>query len=340
MHLNGQNLKLAAKNGRAFKTPGHHLSASQGKDPPPTRKAAPLPPALQLDLLLATQGPRLDRGVENERLRRPAALAPLELPEKVREAQRQKLKLWTESENRAASCKVGASANPDTLKKSARSCARQRAPKPPACPDASAEPLKSRNRSPKPRLRRCEPTRPDQDWSLEGVVCRGTPAPLHNKPPSLLPSLRVRAAGGGGGGGRQSPEEGQRSSSPSLLEAGGRRRRLRRAQRLEGDQHPGLAEKLCQGVRAKGQGHADKGVQQPATQPWEPAGVRRGRVTGGGPRPMKVTLRRQSAEGGSGDDPARRGVKSRAPHWGARGVKNAADSHSAEPLAPPAVIGS
>lgn len=314
MHLNGQNLKLAAKNGRAFKTPGHHLSASQSKDPPPTRKAAPLPPSLQLDLLLATQGPR---GVENERLRRPAALAPLELPEKVREAQRQKLKLWTEPESRVVSCKPEATANPDTLKKKARSCARQRAPKPPACPDTSAEPLKSRNRSPRPRLSRCEPARPDQDWSLEGVVCRGTPAPLHNKPPSLLPSLRVRTTG------RQSPEEGQRSSGPSPLEAGGRRQRLRRAQRLEEDQHPGLAEKPSPSVRAKGQGHVEKGVHP--------------RI---GPLPVKVTLRRQSAEGGSGDNPARRGVKPRAPHWGARGVKIAADSDSAEPLAPPTVIGS
>lgn len=315
MHLNGQNLKLAAKNGRAFRTPGHHLSASQTKDPPPTRKAAPLPPSLQLDLLLATQGPRPDRGVQNERLRRPAALAPLELPEKVREAQRQKLKLWTEPESQAASCK--ATGNTDTLKKKARSCARQRAPKPPACPDTSAEPLRSRNRSPRPRLSRCEPARPDQDWSLEGVVCRGTPAPLHNKPPSLLPSLRVRVAG------RQSPEGGQRSSSPSALEAGGRRRRLRRAQRLEEDQHPGLSEKLSPGVRAKGQGHIEKGVP-PRT----------------GPLPVKVTLRRQSAEGGSGDEPARRGAKPRAPHWGVRGVKNAADSDGAKPLAPPTVIDS
>lgn len=313
LHLNGQNLKLAAKNGHAFKTPGHHLSASQGKDPTLTRKAAPLPPSLQLDLLLATQGPRLDRGVRNERLRRPATLAPLELPEKVREAQRQKLKLWTEPESRAVSYKAEATANPNTLKKKARSSARLRVPEPPACPNTSAEPLKSRNRSPRPRLSRCEPARPEQNWSLEGVVCRGTPAPLHNKPPSLLPSLRVRAAGSDS---RQSPEEGQRSSGPGPLEADGRRRRLMRAQHLEEDQHPGLAEKPCLGVRAKGQGHAEKGVQQPATEPWEPAGVRRGRVTGRGPLPMKVTLRRQSAEGGSGDDPAHKGVKPRAPHWG------------------------
>lgn len=327
LHLNGQNLKLAAKNGRAFKTPGHHLSATQGKDPPVTRKAAPLPPPPQLDSFLGTPGPRLDRGVENERVRRPAALAPLELPEKVREAQRQKLKLWTEPEGRAASCKADASANPETLKKKARSCARQRVLKPLTCPATSVEPLKSRNRS--PRLSRCQPAQPDKDWSLEGVVCRGTPAPLHNKPPSVLPSLRVRAAGAGQ---RQSPEEGRRSSSPSALEAGGRRQRLRRAQRLEEDQHPGLAGKPCPGVQAKGQGHAGKGVQQPPipADPWEPAGVRRGRATGGGPRPARIALRRESAEGGSGD-PAREGVKPRVPHWGASAVKNAAASDGAEP---------
>lgn len=313
LHLSGQNLKLAAKNGRAFQTPGHHVSASQDKDPPPTRKAAPLPPSLQLDLLLATQGPRADRGLENKPARRPAALAPLELPVKVREAQRQKLKLRTEPENRVVSCKAEATANPDALKKKARSCARQRAAKLPACPDTSAQLLKSRNRS--PRLSRCEPARPEQDWSLEGVVCRGTPAPLHNKPPSLLPSLQVRAAGGGS---QQSPVQERRSSSSGPLEAGGRRRRLRRAQHLEEDQHPGLALKPSPDVLAKGQGHAEKGVQLP--------GVRQGRVTAACPRPIRITLRRQSAEGGSGDDPARKGVKPRAPHSGARGVKNAAGS--------------
>lgn len=249
-------------------------------------------------------------------MRRPAALAPLELPEKVREAQRQKLKLWTQPETQVISCKGEATLDPDAFKKKARPCARQRAAKPPACPDTSTEPLKTRNRSPRPRLSHCEPARSEQDWSLEGVVCRGTPAPLYNKPPSLLPSLQVRAAGGGC---QQSPEEGQLSCGPSLLEAGGRRQRLRRAQRLEEDQHPGLTLKQSPDVRAKGQGHCHKGGQQPATQPWLSTGVRQGQVTGGGPQPVRVTLRRQSAEGGSGDNTVRKGVKPRPPHREAKG---------------------
>lgn len=293
--LNGQNLKLVAKNGRAAKTLGRHPSAGRGKDwaqagPPPP------PPAL-LEPLQGSPGPRPDRGpdpgLEEARVRRPPALAPLELPEEVREAQRQKLKLSAEPGGRPPPCK----ADPETLKKKARSCAGQRAPKPPACP---AEPLKSRNRSPRPRLARCEAAQANSDWSLEGVVCRGTPAPLHNKPPALLPALRVRA------GRQRSPEEGRRSSTPLLLDGGGGRRpRLRRAQCLEEDQQPGLAQKPCPGERAKGQGHTGKSVQEAPSNPWEPARVRRGRPAGGQgePRPTRVALRRQSAEGGSSGDP-------------------------------------
>lgn len=340
LHLNGQNLKLEAKNGRASKTPGHHLSVSQGKEAAgrlaacsPTHKGTP-----QLDLLLKTPRPHLERGVENQQVRRPLALAPLELPEKVREAQRQKLKL-IQQEAKPTSCKLDATVN-ETLKKSAISCARQKVLKPPVCPSASGEPLKSQNRFSRPQLTRSNPAEPNTDWSLEGVVCRGTPAPLHNKPASLLPSLRFKAPGACG------PEEGRQSSSARQQETGRRRLRLRRAQCLEEDQHitnpstGGLSaekDKPSQGVQAKGQQaerapegrrHTAKGIKQPPADSWERAGIRRGHQAESSRQSTRFTLRRQSAEGGSGEC-AHEGVKPGASHWRLKSRKNVIHNNAA-----------
>eukprot|EP00064_Thunnus_orientalis_P000105 superscaffoldBa00000005_g105 len=105
LQLNGQNLKLEAKNGRNSKTPGLHLSTTHGKEAvgrltasSPTQEGT-----AQLDLLLLkSPKPVLEREAENRPVRRPLKLAPLELPEEVRESQRQKLKVIQQEAKPAA----------------------------------------------------------------------------------------------------------------------------------------------------------------------------------------------------------------------------------------------
>ncbi|XP_029022768.1 uncharacterized protein LOC114865641 [Betta splendens] len=221
LHLNGQNLRLAAKNGCNSKTPGLHLSVHRRKEaasPPLREGTAPLS-ALLLKSSLQ------DRDAENHLIRRPLKLSPLELPEEVRSAQKQKLQC-AQREVKPASCSP---AEPQTGRM--RSCARQGLVKAAGCPSAYTEPLKAQQKH--------------ADEHLKDVVCRGTPAPLCRKPAPLILSPRVKARARGRGG--ASPEPG------SLQQETWRRRpKLSRAPCLEDE--PSAAEDGGRAGAARGGG--------------------------------------------------------------------------------------
>ncbi|KAM7372845.1 hypothetical protein PAMP_007740 [Pampus punctatissimus] len=329
LQLNGQNLKLAAKNGRNSKTPGLHLSATHGKEAvgrltasSPTQEGT-----AQLDLLLLkSPKPDLEREAENQPVRRPLKLAPLELPEEVREAQRQKLKV-IQQEAKPAACKLDVTVNEPCARK-VKSCVKQKRVKAAVFPSASTEPLKAQQqkRFSRPKLTRSEPIEQNGDKHLENVVCRGTPAPLRSKPAPPLVSSQIKAqAACDGEAARQNP-------STLQPETGRRRVRLRRAQCLEEDQcnsntsTGGLSAdegKLAQGVQGKGQRadralrdqpHPERGIKEPPTASWECGSVRKSHHEDCSQQSARYTLNRQSAEGGSSDN-ALDGVKPNASNW-------------------------
>lgn len=344
LHLNGQNLRLAAKNGRTSKTPGHRLSVTHGKEVAgclmacsPTQEGT-----AQLDLPLKSLRPHLEREVENHQVRRPLTLAPLELPEEVREAQRQKLK-FIQQEAQPTSCKPDVTVN-ETLTRKVKSCVSQRLVQAAVCPSASTEPLKAPNRSSRPQLTRSKPMEQKRVVRLEDVVCRGTPAPLHSKPGPPLPSLRVKAQAACG------TEEGHQNPSALPQETGRRRLRLRRAQCLEEDQHNSNAStgglsagkgKLAQGVQGKGQRaegaprgqrYAGKGIKQPPAASWESVSVRKGHQEDCSQQSARRTLNGQSAGGGSSEH-APEGVKPSASNWRLKSKKPFITNHdNAVPL--------
>ncbi|XP_044028314.1 uncharacterized protein LOC122864758 [Siniperca chuatsi] len=326
LHLNGQNLRLAAKNGCISKTPGLHLSATHGKEAvgqltasSPTQEGT-----AQLDLLLLK--PDLAREAENQPVRRPLKLAPLELPEDVREAQRQKLKS-IQQEAKPASCELDVTASEPRARK-VKACVRHRLVKAAVCPSASTEPLKAQqqNKSSRPRLTRSSPIEQNGDRHLENVVCRGTPAPLRSKPALPLLSPRGKARGARG------VEVARQNPNILQQETGRRRLRLSRAQCLEEDQcysntsTGGLSAdkgKLAQGVQGKdqraertprGQLHAGKVIKEPPAASWEHGSVRKSCPQDCSQQSAGCTLNRQSAEGGSSDH-ALEGVKPSASNW-------------------------
>ncbi|XP_035849280.1 uncharacterized protein LOC116035440 [Sander lucioperca] len=292
LHLNGQNLRLAAKNGRNSKTPGLHLSATHGKKTVGQLMACSLTQegTAHLDLLLL-ESPRPDseREAQSQPVRRPLKLAPLELPEEVREAQRQKLQ-FIQQEAKPASCRLDATVNEPRTRK-VKSCVRQRLVKAAVCPSVSTEPLKAQKQNPssRPQLTRYVPVEHNGHRHLEDVVCRGTPAPLCSKPAPPLLSLRVKALATRGA------EVARQNPSTLQEEVGKRRQRLRRAQCLVEDHcnsntsTGGLCAdkgKLAQGVLGKGQRverervprvlpHPGKGIKEPPAASWEHGRVRK-----------------------------------------------------------------
>lgn len=344
LHLNGQNLRLAAKNGRTSKTPGHHLSVTHGKEVVGRLKAcsATQEGTAQLDLLLNSPRPHSEREVRNQQVRRPLTLAPLELSEEVREAQRQKLK-FIQEEAQSTSCNPDVTVN-ETLTRKVKSSVRQRPVKASVCPSASTEPLKAQNRSPRPRLKCSNPIEQTKESCVEDVVCQGTPAPLYCKPGLSLPSLRVtpQEVCGAQGGQHQTPS--------TLAETGKRRLRLRRAQCLEEDQQNSNVStqelsagkgKMAQGVQgrgqrveriSRGQHHAGKGIKQLPAASWEYVSVRKSHHEDCNQQPARCSLNRQLAEGGSSDR-ALEGVKPSASNWRSKSKKPFITSHnSAVPL--------
>ncbi|XP_047461508.1 uncharacterized protein LOC125020230 [Mugil cephalus] len=308
LELNGQNLRLEAKNGRSSKTPGLHLSAVHGKEAVGqlTASSTTREGAAQLDLLLfKSPRPDLERHAENKPVRRPLKLAPLELTEEVREAQKEKLK-FIQEETEPVSCKLDVTQKEPRTRK-VKSCMRQRLAKAAACPSSSStEPLKAQqqNRLSRPQLTRAVPVQQSGDKHLVDVVCRGTPAPLRSKPapPSQTPRVKAAAARGG---------EAARQSAGALQQETGRRRlRLRRAQHLEEDQcnsntsTGGLSAdeaKPAQGVQGKGlqtkrtqrgQLHAGKAIKEPPAPAGsrEQGSARKSHQEGGSQQSAKYTL--------------------------------------------------
>lgn len=339
LHLNGQNLRVASKNGRISKTPGLHLSATHGKEAvgqltasSPLQEGTP-----QLDsLLLKLPRPETEREAENRSVRRPLKLAPLELTEEVREAQRQKLK----PEVKPALCKLDVTFDEPKTRK-VKSCVRQRPIKGAVSPSPAAQPLKGQkeNRASRPHLTRSSPIEQNGDRHLEDVVCRGTPAPLRSKPTPPLLSPRVKA---------HAARVGQatcQNSGALQQETDRRRLRLRRAQCLEEDQcnsntsTGGLSAdegKLPQGVQGKGQQsdkaprgqlHAGKGIKESPAASWEHGNIRRSHQEVCIQQSARCALNRQSGEGGSSEH-AHEGVKPSASNWGLKRKKALITKHN------------
>ncbi|KAM3596837.1 uncharacterized protein V6R79_021528 [Siganus canaliculatus] len=318
LHLNGQNLPLAAKNGRNSKTPGLHLSAAHGKEAVGRLTACSLTHegTAQLHIQLKPPGSDVEKEAENQPARRPLTLAPLELPEEVREAQRQKLKFIQQDDKHASHKQDERVTEPRTRK--VKSGGRLRLVPAAVCPSLPSEPLKAQqpNRPSRPQLTRCVPVEQNADGHLEDVVCRGTPLPLHNKPapPLFFPRVKARAARG---------EEEEAAPHPNRSgvqqETGSRRPRLRRAQCLEEDQSNsntsmgGLSadkDKLAQGVRGegqrteravRGQTHAGKGIKQSPAACWEHRSAGKSHQEDCSQQSASCTLNRQSAEGASSE---------------------------------------
>lgn len=223
LHLNGQNLRLAAKNSRSSKTPGHHVSLAYEKEVAGGFTGPPL-------TLRSLRRP-LGSDVPDQQARHPRTLAPLELSEDVREAQRQKLKQQAKPPN-------------DTRK--VTSLVGQRLIRVAVCPD---EPHRATNRSSRPQLS-CTPVELKGDGQLEEVVCRGTLAPLNTKLKPPTPQIRAQAAYG--------TEEAVQNHSGLLQDTRRRRLRLRRTQCLEEDQQ--VSDKLSAGLSVE-KGNLAQGVQ-------------------------------------------------------------------------------
>ncbi|XP_068189734.1 uncharacterized protein [Antennarius striatus] len=313
LHLNGQNLRLAAKNGCNSKTPGLHLSATRRKEavgrPPPcslTQEGT-----AQLDVLLKQHRPDLEREAESHLVRRPLMLAPLDLSEEVREAQRQKLK-FLQQDTKPTSCKPDVTAN-ESSTRMVRSSVRQRPLKATVHSLASAEHLKAQNTSLRPQLTHSKPTEPNKD-SHQEVVCRGTPATLCNRPAPPLISPRAKF--------RVSCAAETVCQDPSTLqqELGKRRLRLRRVQCLEEDQDNlntstgGLSAdrgELSQGVQGKGQQvekapgggqqYDGKSIKKPITASLEYENIRKSHQKVCSVESVRCILNEQSAEGGSNE---------------------------------------
>ncbi|CAJ1083597.1 uncharacterized protein LOC117828191 [Xyrichtys novacula] len=305
LHLNGQNLRLEAKSGRNSKTPGLHLSAAHGKEAVGQFTGYPLTQegTTQLDLL-QLRSPRfeLEREAENQPLRRPLKLAPLQLTEEVKRAQKQKLK-FIQQEAKPDCFKLDKAVN-ELCTRKVKSCVRQRLVK-----TVESVPLKTQqqNRSVKPQLTRASPIEQNGNRHLEDVVCHGTPAPLCNKPapPSLSSRVRAQAARG---------EEAVRQN-PNILQQdiGMRRSRLRRAKCLEEDQcNPNISTlglcadkiKLTQGAQGQGQ-QVEKALKgqlrlgKIAREPLAECGsIRKNHQEDFSQESVRCTLNQQSADGG------------------------------------------
>lgn len=256
LHLNGQNLRLAAKNSRSSKTPGHHASVAYEKEVTGGFEA-PLPTHGSLRRTS-------ECGFHAQQTRRPHTLAPLELPEDVREAQRQKLKQQ---------------AKPPKDTRKATFLAGQRLTRAAVCP---LEPHGAASRSFRPPPTRCTPVELKGDGVLEEAVRRAAPAPLHQRPGPPAPQVRAQAA--------SRAEEAARKPSCLLQDTRRRRPRPRRRQCLEEDQRvsdestAGLSvEKgsLAQGGQgrgertARGQQPTGKGISQPPAASLEKRSIRK-----------------------------------------------------------------
>lgn len=310
LHLNGQNLRLAAKNGCNSKTPGLHLSATHGKEAVGWTMASPLTHegTTQLDLLLLkSPQPYLDREAENQPTRRPLKLAPLELPEEVRETQRQKLK-FVQPEAKPASCKQNVVLNePQTCK--VKSCVRQGPVNTAVSSSASTEPPKTQQqrRFSRPLLSHSNPMEQNADRHLKDVMCRGTPAPLCSKPPPPLFSPRLQA--------QAAHRKDVACRNPKLQQETGKRRlRLMREHCLKDDLANSNRSTLSAGesilvqdvhkgqlpeAAPRGQPRPVKGIKETPVASVEHRSNRKSHQDNQSTQSPRCTVDQQSAEGGS-----------------------------------------
>lgn len=280
LYLTGQNNEQATRNKSNSNTPGLHTSGTHGQESlgqfmasSPTQEGM-----VQLGSLVLNP-PRhgSERLAEDQLLRRPVKLTPLELPVEVREAQRKKL-LLIQLNSKPAGCKLDT-----TLKENTRCepkpIVKRKQLKAVVCPSVAtmSEKLKTQaqEKSKRPQLTRSNRIGKNEGKQLLDVT-RGTiPASVSGKPAPDFPSARIKAqATCDGEASRKNP-----SAVPPAVER--RRLRLRREQCLEEDQCQsdtsprGLCAdggKLAQGVRGKGQqaecrgqAHAGKHIQDPCT---------------------------------------------------------------------------
>lgn len=269
LHLNGQNLRLAAKNSRSKKAPGHHVSVAYEKEVAGRFTAPSLTQggSTQLDSLLKSLRPPSESDGHNPQVRPPRTLAPLELPEEVWESQRQKLKQQIIPPNETR--KVRSPGGPRPTRAA-------------ACPSVSTEPNRATKGGSKPQLIHSTPVELKGYSQLEEVVCRGTPAPLYTKPGPPSPQNKAQDTCG--------TEESTQHPSSLLQDTRRRRLMLRRTQRLEEDQQ--LSDKstadlpvekgnLAQGVqgrgerRERGHHHIGKGISEPPAASLENKSIRK-----------------------------------------------------------------
>ncbi|XP_015238241.1 PREDICTED: uncharacterized protein LOC107089787 [Cyprinodon variegatus] len=265
LYPTGENIKEDNKNSRNSNTPGLHMSGTHGRE-----SLGQLTPSLptqeamtQLGSLLLNP-PRhdLERLAEDQPLRRPLKLTPLELPEEVREAQRKKLHLIHLDVKPAGS-------KPDMIVKKNVACkpmpiVRQKVMDLAECPSVST--------MPRPHVKRRNPIKKNLDKQLQDVMGRGIQAAV---PP--LHSARIKAEAA------HDVVASHNNLTALQPEVERRRLRLRREQHLQEDQCQsntsagGLytdGDKLTRGLGGKGQRaesacqgppHAGKNIKDPCT---------------------------------------------------------------------------
>ena len=238
MHVNGQYLRLAAKNGPNSKTPGLLLSATHGDE-----AVGQLTPAMptqdgtgQRDsLLLRSPLPDSEREGENVPPRRPQKLAPLELPKEVREAQRQKIK-GIQLEAKAAARKLDVAGH-EPYPRKVKAGGREVLVKSSECPPQriTTEPVKGRPQQHgsviAPQLRASDDHKHGAGLP-EDTASQEAPPPVSGKPAPPTPASDVKAPATCGAAGSAC----QNSGTLQQKTTGRRRLRLKREERLEEDQ--------------------------------------------------------------------------------------------------------
>ncbi|MED6283050.1 hypothetical protein CHARACLAT_004755 [Characodon lateralis] len=315
LYLTGQNIKQATKNSRNLNTPGLHMSATHGQESLGQLTASsPTQEGMAQLGSLVLKPPRHDLGrlAEEQPLRRPLKLTPLELPEKVREAQRKKLHL-IHQDTKPADYQLDMMLNKNIMCKP-KPIVRQKLTKAVMCPSVSTIPVNSlpQQKSPRPPLTRSYPVEKKGDKQLQDITCQGIHASVSGKPAPLLSArIKVEAA--------CNAEVSRKTMSALQSEVDTRRLRLRREQCLKEDQCQSNMStrrlftdggKLAQGVRGKGQQaewacrgqpHAGTNIKDPCAPATscEQGSARKSHQDGGGKQSMRHILNRQSDDGGN-----------------------------------------
>ncbi|KAI7798492.1 uncharacterized protein LOC130566799 [Triplophysa rosa] len=218
IHLGGCGIQLVSKKDLLTRTPALHLLAAHAGESSScitlsSSSSSVSSSSMQDQTRAPPQPPQREREVENLPPRRPLKLAPLELPTKVREAQRQKIKLVEQRPRKPKVCWKDKSPERYPL-------------------SILTEPLKSQQRA----TGAVNQLKPGSDRSTGGeevgrvesnptIKAKSHPSSLcqNNRPTQVYPA--------------RAPENSRQSAVPSRSQdAVKRRMRLRRSDRLEEDQ--------------------------------------------------------------------------------------------------------